>query len=48
VGKGLGLSIEKGFSEALNGHVSLENIETGGARFTIILKGERSSIKLHE
>lgn len=34
-GTGLGLSIVKGFTEALNGTVSLQNVATGGARFTI-------------
>jgi two-component system sensor histidine kinase KdpD len=34
-GTGLGLSIVKGFTEALKGSVRLENVSTGGARFTI-------------
>lgn len=34
-GSGLGLSIVKGFTEALGGTVDLENAEDGGARFTI-------------
>lgn len=34
-GTGLGLSIVKGFTEALGGTIYLENIRTGGARFTI-------------
>ncbi len=41
-GTGLGLSIVKGFIEALKGNVSLENISTGGARFTITLPAETS------
>ncbi|MEO7983948.1 MAG: ATP-binding protein [Bacteroidota bacterium] len=41
-GTGLGLSIVKGFVEALKGNVSLENIATGGARFTITLPAETS------
>lgn len=36
-GIGLGLSICKGFTEALNGQIKLENIKQGGARFTINL-----------
>ena len=34
-GTGLGLSIVKGFTEAMGGTICLENISTGGARFTI-------------
>jgi two-component system sensor histidine kinase KdpD len=34
-GTGLGLSIVKGFAEALGGTVQLENVSTGGARFTV-------------
>ncbi|MEO5563788.1 MAG: ATP-binding protein [Chitinophagaceae bacterium] len=45
-GTGLGLSIVKGFIEALKGRVSLENISTGGARFTIILPTETSHLKV--
>jgi two-component system sensor histidine kinase KdpD len=36
-GTGLGLSIVKGFVEAHQGKVFLENIRGGGARFTIAL-----------
>lgn len=36
-GTGLGLSIAKGFTEALSGTITLENVGTGGARFTIEL-----------
>ena len=36
-GTGLGLSIVRGFTEALAGSIKLENIGTGGARFTIEL-----------
>ena len=36
-GTGLGLSIVRGFTEALVGSIKLENIGTGGARFTIEL-----------
>jgi two-component system, OmpR family, sensor histidine kinase KdpD len=41
-GTGLGLSIVKGFTEAHNGTVSLENIDTGGARFIINIPAETS------
>jgi two-component system sensor histidine kinase KdpD len=34
-GSGLGLSIVKGFTEALNGTIELRNKNTGGAEFTI-------------
>ena len=42
-GTGLGLSIVKGFTEALGGNVHLENLETGGAKFTIRIPAEVSS-----
>ena len=41
-GTGLGLSIVKGFTEAHNGTVELENVDTGGARFTINIPAETS------
>lgn len=41
-GSGLGLSIVKGFTEAQNGTVTLENIPTGGARFIIRIPAETS------
>lgn len=41
-GTGLGLSIVKGFTEAHNGTVALENVDTGGARFTINIPAETS------
>ena len=44
-GTGLGLSIVKGFAEAMNGSVNLENISTGGARFTIEIAAETSYLK---
>jgi two-component system sensor histidine kinase KdpD len=44
-GTGLGLSIVKGFTEALKGKVSLENISTGGAKFTIQIPAETSYLK---
>lgn len=42
-GTGLGLSIVKGFTEALGGSVQLENIRTGGSRFTIDIPAETAS-----
>ncbi|MBK7882720.1 MAG: DUF4118 domain-containing protein [Chitinophagaceae bacterium] len=44
-GTGLGLSIAKGFAEAMNGSIALENIPTGGARFTIAIPAEVSYLK---
>jgi two-component system sensor histidine kinase KdpD len=44
-GTGLGLSIAKGFVEAQNGTIKLENSSTGGAKFTIIIPTETSYIK---
>lgn len=41
-GTGLGLSIVKGFTEAMRGSIYLENISTGGARFTINIVAETS------
>ena len=41
-GTGLGLSIVKGFTEAHNGTIGLENMDTGGARFTINIPAETS------
>lgn len=43
-GTGLGLSIVKGFIEAQHGTVSLENRVDGGARFTITIPAEVSSL----
>ncbi len=45
-GTGLGLSIVKGFVDAQKGSISLENIDTGGAKFTIAIKGETSYLKI--
>ena len=45
-GTGLGLSIVKGFVEAQKGSISLENVVTGGAKFTIVIKGEISYLKI--
>jgi two-component system sensor histidine kinase KdpD len=44
-GTGLGLSIVKGFTEAMGGTVHLENIPTGGARFTVSIAAETSYLK---
>lgn len=43
-GIGLGLSIAKGFTEALNGKINLENMNRGGAKFTIKIPSESTSI----
>lgn len=43
-GTGLGLSIAKGFTEAHKGKIKLENIESGGAKFTIEIPAEKSSV----
>lgn len=43
-GTGLGLSIVKGFVEAHNGTISLENKEEGGAKFTIEIPAAASYI----
>lgn len=43
-GTGLGLSIVKGFTEALGGSVRLQNISTGGSRFTIDLPAETNDL----
>ena len=44
-GTGLGLSIVKGFTEVLGGIVWLENVNGGGARFTLEFKAATSQIK---
>ncbi len=44
-GLGLGLSIAKGFVEAHQGHISVENVPSGGALFTIKIPTERPEIK---
>ncbi|MBP7477914.1 MAG: DUF4118 domain-containing protein [Chitinophagales bacterium] len=41
-GSGLGLSIAKGFTEAMGGSIQLENISSGGARFTLRIPAETS------
>ena len=44
-GSGLGLSIVKGFTEALGGNVELQKGSTGGAKFTITIPVKISSLK---
>jgi two-component system sensor histidine kinase KdpD len=44
-GTGLGLSIVKGFVEAHNGTVTLENRQNGGAKFTVKIPSEMPEIK---
>ena len=44
-GTGLGLSIVKGFTEAQGGTVHLQNLKTGGARFTIHIAAQTSNLK---
>ncbi|MBK8087752.1 MAG: DUF4118 domain-containing protein [Chitinophagaceae bacterium] len=44
-GTGLGLSIVKGFTEALDGTVQLQNKITGGAKFSIQIPAEYSTLK---
>ncbi|MEP6597307.1 MAG: ATP-binding protein [Ginsengibacter sp.] len=44
-GTGLGLSIVKGFTEAQGGTVNLENLKTGGCRFTIHIVTQTSNLK---
>lgn len=44
-GSGLGLSIAKGFVAAHNGQITLENNNTGGAKFTIMIPAETSYLK---
>jgi two-component system sensor histidine kinase KdpD len=47
-GSGLGLSIVKGFTEALNGTVELSKPSTGGSRFTIVIPVKTSYLKFAE
>lgn len=43
-GTGLGLSIAKGFTEAHNGRLLLENVPEGGAKFTLVIPAETTFI----
>jgi two-component system sensor histidine kinase KdpD len=43
---GLGLSIVKGFTEALHGTVELKESELGGARFTLVFPVKTSYFKV--
>ena len=45
-GSGLGLSIVKGFTEALGGNVELEKGDAGGAKFTITIPVMTSTLKV--
>jgi len=45
-GTGLGLSIVKGFAESLKGTVSLKNLASGGARFTVGIPCEVSHLTI--
>ena len=47
-GTGLGLSIAKGFAQAHNGSIQVENIPTGGARFTVIIPAETTYLNTFE
>lgn len=44
-GSGLGLSVAKGFIEAQNGSVKLQNLPMGGAKFTLNIATEAKSFK---
>lgn len=44
-GLGLGLSIAKGFVEAHNGSITVENLNKGGAKFSISIPSEKPDIK---
>ena len=43
-GTGLGLSIARGFTQAMGGTIQLQNIPDGGARCTIDIPAESSSL----
>jgi two-component system, OmpR family, sensor histidine kinase KdpD len=47
-GSGLGLSIVKGFTEALNGKVEVKNKKNGGALFSIILPVKTTHLNVNE
>jgi len=47
-GTGLGLSIVRGLVEAHNGKITLNNVSTGGAKFTIVIPAVTSYLKQTE
>ncbi|GHA49404.1 hypothetical protein GCM10007103_32800 [Salinimicrobium marinum] len=47
-GTGLGLSIAKGFAQAHNGSIKVENRLTGGAKFTVIIPAETTYLNTYE
>jgi two-component system, OmpR family, sensor histidine kinase KdpD len=47
-GSGLGLSIVKGFTEALNGNVTAADVKTGGVRFEVSVPVKTTYIKYSE
>ena len=47
-GTGLGLSIARGFAKAHNGNISLKNLSSGGAEFTIKIPAETTSLITNE
>ncbi len=47
-GTGLGLSIARGFAEAQNGTIHLENIPAGGAKFSIIIPAATTTLTPEE
>lgn len=47
-GTGLGLSIAKGFTQAHNGSITLDNISSGGAKFTVLIPAETTLITTPE
>ena len=47
-GTGVGLSIAKGFAHAHNGSISVANIPSGGARFTIVIPAETTYLNTLE
>lgn len=47
-GTGLGLSIAKGFVLAHNGEIKLENLKNGGAKFTIVIPADSTTLQTYE